>query len=1291
MVSGAGSGYSRWKDLAVTRWREDATCDSWGSYFFLRDTRSGDVWSAGYQPTGVEPDSYEVEFAEDRIEICRRDGTLTTTLEIAVSPESDAEVRRVSVTNLGSKTREIEITSYAEVVLAQPAADTAHPAFSKMFVQTEFVVGVGALLATRRRRSPDEAEVWAAHLSVAEGITVGELQYETDRERFLGRGRQTRSPISITDGKAFANTVGTVLDPVFSIRRVLRIPPGATVRVAFWTMVASTRAEVLNLADKHRESTSFERVATLAWTQAQVQLHHLGVGAEEAHIFQQLASYVLYSNPKLRPTSEALQRNESAPAVLWTLKISGDLPIVLIRIEKTDDLGIVRQLLRAHEYWRMKLLAVDLVIVNEQAQSYNMDLQAALETAIRTNESQTRPQFAGEAVQGKIFIVRADLVSPEIRMQLQNAARAIVRGRRGSLSEQLGYLDETARLFAPRRIPFPLVAKDWVKEKLTTIRTKDSRDEGFQIPAKLEFANGLGGFNAEGNEYTTVLGEGRVTPAPWINVVANPAFGFQVSSEGSSYTWSMDSRENQITPWSNDPVGDKPGEAIFIRDEQSGVLWSPTALPIREQTGTYVAQHGQGYSRFAHSSHGITTELLQFVPLEDSIKISVLKIKNLSKRSRRLSVTAYTEWVLASTRESSAPFISTTLDQKTGALFARNSWRTVFQQRVAFSDLAGRQTSWTGDRREFLGRNGTLDRPAALAAGASPLSNRVGAGFDPCSALQVQIDLEPGESVEMKFFLGDAETNEAAQTLVTKYRSADLAAVLREVTAFWNDTLGTVLVKTPDRSMDILLNRWLLYQTIACRIWARSAFYQASGAYGFRDQIQDGMALTTSQPGFTREHLIRAAGRQFVEGDFQHWWLATSGRGVRTRISDDRVWLPYAVQHYVESTGDTGVLDEKISFLEGPVLREGEHDSFFQPTDAQRSATLFEHCALALDRCLSLGAHGLPLIGTGDWNDGMNKVGEKGKGESVWLAWFLLTTLRRFAPVADAKGDRVRSASWLTHAESLRASLEREAWDGAWYLRGFYDDGSPLGSASSDECRIDSIAQSWAVISGAADAKRAADAMSEVDKKLVHPKDGLVLLFAPPFDHTAREPGYIKGYPPGIRENGGQYTHGALWSAIAYAMLGDGDKAAEVFSLLNPIHHSDTPEAALRYKVEPYVVSADVYSQLPHVGRGGWTWYTGSAGWMYRTGLEWILGFRIEGSILHMKPCIPKAWKGFEIKYRHFSTRYEISVENPRGVSRGVANCTLDGAVQAIPNLNAGASVKLIDDGNTHRVVCTLG
>jgi cyclic beta-1,2-glucan synthetase len=1269
MLTAAGSGYSRWHDVAITRWREDVTGDGWGAYIFLRDVHGGKTWSAGYQPSVVEPEQYEVIFAEERAQIVREHFSLTTALEVMVSPEDDAEVRRVSITNHGIGTREIELTSYFEIALARQADDLAHPAFAALFVQTEFVPELGAILATRRQRSAADPLVWAAHLAVVEGISSGDVQFETDRARFLGRGQTIRSPAAIADGWPLSNTAGAVLDPIFSLRRRLRIPRGATARIAFWTVVAATRDEVLALADKHHDPVAFERTKRLSWTQAQMQLRHLGIDTEAAHLFQRLANHILFSDPVLRPPAETLIRGAGKASTLWPQGISGDLPILLVRIEAENHLELVRQLLRAHEYWRLKHLAVDIVILNAHAASYAQELQGGLEAMLRMNQSS--PKLATDDARGAVFTLRADLVAAEIQNLLYSCARVVLDGKRGTLTEQLNRardLKPASPPPAPRKPPAPF----------TEPRT---------APPELEFFNGLGGFTNNGREYLTILEGNDHTPAPWLNVIANPSFGFQVSADGSGFTWSVNSQQNQLTPWSNDPVCDRPGEAIYLRDEETGEIWGPTALPIREVATTYAIRHGQGFSRFDHVSHGIAVELLQFVPVEDSIKISRLKIINQSGRQRSLSITAYVEWVLGSNRSATAAFILTEINPETGAVFARNPWNDQFGTRVAFADLNGCQTCWTCDRTEFLGRDGAMDRPLGLTPGTL-LSNRSGAGLDPCGALQTMLQLRPDQTAEIIFFLGEAASREAAEFLIKKYRAADLDAVFAAVTRQWDDTLGVVQVKTPDRAMDILLNRWLPYQTLACRVWARSAFYQASGAYGFRDQLQDVMALCVSRPDIAREHLLRAAGRQFIEGDVQHWWLPETGNGIRTRVSDDRGWLAYVVAHYVQVTGDAGVLAERVPYLEGPVLQEGQRDAFFPPLISGSSGTLFEHCALALDKSLETGVHGLPLMGTGDWNDGMDRIGEAGQGESVWLGWFLYATLNAFADLAIQTSQPQREPSWRQHAAALQTALEAEAWDGDWYRRAFFDDGSPLGSVANSECRIDSIAQSWSIISGAGEPAHAARAMAALDKYLVRRDDKLSLLFMPPFNNPARDPGYIKGYPAGIRENGGQYTHGAVWAALAHLMQGDGDKAGELLSMLNPIRHADSQSAMQRYKVEPYVACADVYSEAPHVGRGGWTWYTGSAGWMYRVALEWSLGFRVQGGTLRIDPCIPRNWPGFEIVFQYRTSRYEIQVENPNAVCGGVRSLILD--EQALSQ-DKNFPIPLVDDGKTHRVLVVLG
>jgi cyclic beta-1,2-glucan synthetase len=1268
MLTTAGSGYSRWNDLAVTRWREDATSDPAGTHIFLRDMSTDDIWSAGYQPTTIEPDNYSVAFSEDRAEFTRRDGGVATRLEVVVSPEADAELRRITVTNHSLRTRDIELTSYAEVVIAPHAADVAHPAFSNLFVRTELLADRAALLATRRPRSSNEAEVWLAHVLSVDGDVVDDLQWETDRAKFVGRDRRVGTATVILDGTALSNSTGAVLDPIMSLRRRVRLRPGGRARLTFSTMAAASREAVVELVDHFRDASAFERAADLAWTQAQVQLHHLDVTVDEAHLFQTLASAAIYANPSLRPPGSILAQPTGGRAALWAHGISGDLPIVLVQIDDTDGITLVRQLLRAHAYWRAKRFPIDLVILNEHGLSYQQDLQLQLETLARASQP-TAPPEGSESV-AKIFVLRADRIAAD-RSALLIASRAVLSDRRGTLAEQV-----TRSQRQPAESPYPAEPAAIAQHH-----------GALPPPPELAFFNGLGGFSADGREYVVSLSERNATPAPWINVISNPTFGFQCSASGSGYTWSVNSRENQLTVWSNDPVSDPPGEALYLRDLDSGAVWTPTALPIRLPSRRYITRHGQGYTRYEHDSHGIGLELLQFVPVRESVKISRLTITNRSRQARRLSLTSYTEWVLDVSRGTSAQFIVTEVDPATGALFATNCWNTDFRDRVAFVDLAGAQTSWTADRSEFLGRNGDLARPAALLRD-DKLSGRTGAGMDPCAALQTTIDLAPGASRTVTVLLGQAGNRAEASSLVTQFRAADYDALLNEVHAQWEQLLGAVQVETPDPAMDLMLNRWLLYQTVSCRLWARSAFYQASGAYGFRDQLQDVMAVAVARPDLTRDQILRAAARQFPEGDVQHWWHATTGRGLRTRMSDDLLWLPYVTAHYLRVTGDTSILDEPVTLLEGARLQPDEQESYYEPRVADERPSLHEHCLRAIEHSLSTGngVHGLPLMGSGDWNDGMNRVGYLGKGESVWLGWFLCTVLREWSPIAKSRGESERTASWETHVLELARALERDGWDGAWYRRAYYDDGTPLGSASNEECRIDAIAQSWSVLSGVGDDTRSRQAMRSLDSDLVRRDDRIQLLLTPPFDKAAQDPGYIKGYLPGIRENGGQYSHAATWTIMAYAQLGDGAKASEIFGFLNPVSRALTPADVARYRVEPYVVVGDVYSVAPNNGHGGWTWYTGTAGWLYRAGIESILGFRLRGKRLLIEPCIPASWTGFKLRFQHGATQYQITVENPDKKNCGVSHVEVDG--QAV---DIATGIELAEDGKVHAVRVVIG
>jgi len=1262
MITNAGGGYTRWKDIAVTRWREDGTCDNWGTFCYIRDTASGEFWSTAYQPTLKQPEKYEAIFSEARVEFRRRDHEFDTHTEIAVSPEDDAEVRRVRIVNRSQTRRTIEITSYAEVVLASPAADALHPAFGNLFVQTEIVRQRQAILCTRRPRSFGEPAPWMFHLMSVHGAHVGEVSYETDRMRFIGRGNTVADPQAVSGSAELSDSDGSVLDPIVAIRHRITLDPDEAATVNIVSGVGETRDVCMGLIEKHQDRRLADRVFDLAWTHSQVLLQQINATEADAQLYGHLTSSIIYANPLLRADASLLGKNRRGQSGLWGYSISGDFPIVLLQIGDPSNIELVRQLVEAHAYWRLKGLAVDLVIWNEDHAGYRQLLQEQILGLIAAG---LEARFTDRP--GGIFLRIGDQISSEDRILFQTVSRAVLTDSRGTLWDQIH-----RRRVA--EVPVPLIRP-----------ARNRRDEtpaaAVPPPRDLIFFNGLGGFTPDGREYVISTAQGQETPAPWVNVLANPNFGSVISESGQAFTWSENAHEFRLTPWNNDPVSDSSGEALYIRDEESGRFWSPTPLPCRGKQA-YVSRHGFGYSVFEHEVGGIRSELWVYVAMDAPVKFSVLKVRNESGRSRKLSATGYAEWVLGDLRPKSAMHVVTQVDPGSGALLARNSYNTGFPDRVAFFDVDDPARTVSGDRVEFLGRNGSLRRPAAMTR--ARLSGKVGAALDPCAAIQVPFELADGQEREIVFRLGAGKNADDARNLVNRFRgSATAHGVLESVWQYWKRTLGTVQVDTPDPAVNILANGWLLYQDLACRLWARSGYYQSGGAFGFRDQLQDTMALVHSEPHLLREHLLRCAARQFREGDVQHWWHSPSGRGVRTKCSDDFLWLPLATCRYVLTTGDTGVLDESVHFIEGRPVNVEEDSYYDLPVRSEEADTLYEHCRRAILRGLRTGEHGLPLMGSGDWNDGMNLVGERGKGESVWLGFFLYEVLMRFTEVARKAGDVTFAERCRTEATQLRLKIEQNGWDGEWYRRAYFDDGSPLGSASNDECRIDSIAQSWSVLSGAGDPGRSRMAMDAVDQRLVRRDHALIQLLDPPFDKSALNPGYIKGYVPGVRENGGQYTHGAIWAAMAFAALGDSRRAWELLGMINPVTHSKSPEGIAVYKVEPYVVAADVYALPPHTGRGGWTWYTGSAGWMYRLIVESLLGLKLEVDKLRFSPCLPADWKGFKVYYRYRETDYEIDVrQQHEGEDRAIV--TVDGMEQQ------DEAIPLVDDRRNHSVEIVL-
>ena len=1258
MITNAGGGYSKWKNIAVTRWREDTTCDNYGMFCYIRDTENGTFWSNAHQPTLKQAKSYVTTFTQGRAEIRRVDNNIETYTEIVVSPEDDVELRRVHITNRSRRRRTIELTSYAEVVLNNDVADAIHPAFSNLFVQTEIIRDQHAILCTRRPRSADEQAPWMCHLMKVHGITFDDVSYETDRMAFIGRGKDSVSPEAMINPGTLGGNSGSVLDPIVSIRYTFTLEAGQTAIFDMIVGLSDTREGCTALINKYQDRHLTDRVLELAWTHSQVVLRQINAAEEDAQLYNRLAGSIVFMNPLLRAEPAILVNNNKGQSGLWSYSISGDLPIVLLKIKDQANILLVKQLLQAHTYWRLKGLPVDLVIWNEDYGGYRQNLHEQISGLIAAGAGITdRP--------GNIYFKNADQIPQEDRTLLQTVARIVISDDKGTLALQTGR-KSTVKTPVPMLLPnqfFP------ASEPVAKVDVE-------QVVPDLQFFNGKGGFSADGREYVIITTSDDPTPAPWVNVIANPCFGTVVSEAGQAYTWIDNAHEQRLTPWNNDPVCDNSGEHFYLRDEESGYVWSPVPKPASGIT-PYITRHGFGYSIFEHEENGINSEMCVFVDIEKAIKFTTVKLRNYSGRARRISVTGYTEWVLGDLRPKSVMHVITEPDPATGALFGRNPYSAEYGNKTAFFDVDDTSRTYTADRTEFIGRNGTLRTPDALTR--MRLSNKTGIGADPCAALQVMIDLSEDQEREVVFSLGAARNNEEASDLVRLFRGANAVSdSLEKVKKYWQHALAAVQVHTPDAALNIMANGWLVYQTLASRLWARSGYYQSGGAFGFRDQLQDVLALIYAEPQLARKQIMLSASRQFKEGDVQHWWHPPTGRGVRTRCSDDYLWLPYVATQYVLQTGDTAILDENAFFLEGRLLNADEESYYDLPNKSLQESNLYTHCMLAIKNGLRFGTNGLPMMGSGDWNDGMDMVGRKGTGESVWLAFFLYDVLVKFIKIANLKNDEAFASQCEEEARKLKENINKNAWDGGWYRRAYFDDGTPLGSTGNSECSIDSISQSWSVLSGGGADDRITIAMEAVNTHLVDRKNKLIQLLDPPFDKSDMNPGYIKGYVPGVRENGGQYSHAAIWTVMAFAALGDSERVWELLQMISPVNHSKTAEDIATYKVEPYVMAADVYKVPSHLGRGGWTWYTGSAGWMYQAITGSVLGLKVAGNKLSFNPCITAEWASFTVDYRFGDTTYAITV---RRATNGDAGVEVDGVKLS------GKEIDLVDDRSNHKVV----
>ncbi len=1249
LITTHGTGFTARNGLNLTLWRGDRVTNGDGLLYYIRDRENFRYWVLGGPGSGESGAVRRAVWEPGVFTIEHEQAGIAARLEVCIDPDG-CEIRRITLTNRSGQRRWLDLTSAAEVVLAPAADHASHPVFSNLFLQTEFDAPTRALLVRRRPRAADETPPWLVQADLGDDIP----EYETDRHRFLGRGGNLLRPAALTASGALSGTTGNVLDPVIVLRRTLTLDPDESATCSYLLGSAPDRDAALALvcdrAGRRRATAAFAGARELARSE----LRSAGLATADAAYLQDLAGAMLCGDPRLRAAPESLARATARPGDIARLGLGGEAIQVVLDARSGEDPALRAKLRTAVRYWRS--LGLDATLIELSDATPTLDDEAGVRT-----------------------LSPGDLTDDDLDL-ITARARLVVRDR---LPDLAGTPAEPAAPVA------------WPRAVTTHAPAPPLPDAA----TSLRYWNGCGGFAPEGHEYVIRLTRGRdgrlaLPPQPWVNVVANQRFGFLVSETGAGTVWSVNSRERRLTPWANDPVGDPHDETLFIRDEDDGVFWSCLPGP-RPGEGDYEMRHGFGYSRCLHESRGLALDTLLFVARDEPVRFLRVNVVNRGPSLRRLSVFSHSRLVLGDRPASDGRHVVTARGDGDGVLFARNRQAGPHADRTAFgavhADGGGARLRSCGDRAAFLGAGGDPADPEALRRGDLP--GLVGAGLDACFSHQATLELKPGEGADVVLLLGDAANETAAHDLAAAMASD--GAWRREfdaVSGFWRELLSAVRVTTPAPALDLMVNGWLPYQTLSCRIWGRTALYQSGGAFGFRDQLQDASSLAPLLPSALREQILLHAGHQFREGDVLHWWHMPDDRGLRTRFADDLLWLPLLAADYVRATGDRGVMAEVAPFLDAPALDGGEDERFVKAVPSGESADLYGHCCRALDRSLSVGAHGLPLFGCGDWNDGMNRVGREGRGESVWMAFFLCAVVQAFVPFCDERRDDQRARRYREHAARLREAVERDGWDGAWYRRGYYDDGAPLGTAGDSECRIDALAQAWSVLSGAAHPDRAAAALDAVERHLVDEEHGLIRLLAPPFVDTPHDPGYIKGYVAGVRENGGQYTHAALWFVRAVAEAGRNDRALALLEAINPINLSASPSQVAVYQVEPYVVAADVYGAAPHVGRGGWTWYTGSSGWMHRTALESILGFRLAGGdAFELHPCVPDAWPRYGIRWRAQDgvTTYDIDVLNPDGRARGVVAATLDG--EPLACAGGGVRVPVARDGRTHRVEAILG
>lgn len=1254
-VNDRGEGYSEYKNIIINKYKE--TDDySQGIMFYLKNIKTQEIWTPTKMNNQTGPEKYEIHFMPDSCKYIGIKDNIITKLKIVISPNEPVEIRNLEIENRGNEEEIIEVTGVLEPVLSSKEQEYAHPAFNKLFLKTEYLQETGSILVERKSRTGNSNMYMGVNL-YTEDENIGELEYETDRAKLIGR-TNLGIPKMIANSTPFSRNLGIVPDLEIGMKRTMKVAPGEKVSISLIIAVSEEKEKIEENISKYKNEEHIKRVFEISKIRVEEETRYLGIKGKEIEKYQKILSFMLFQNPTKKLYINRLSNRKYNQADLWKYGISGDLPILLLKIKDVNDIYVVEDLLKAYEYFRTKNILIDLVILNEEENIYEKYVKEGIERKI-----QNRQLAYMQNVKGGIFIINSKEIQDEGILEFK--ANLVIDAHEGNIATVLKYMEKD---YIESIKNIGNIETQEIEEQIETAGKNFVTDE-------LKYYNEYGGFTADGREYVIRINKEHKLPTTWSHIIANQSFGTIVTENIGGFTWSRNSRLNRLSSWNNNPVIDVPSEAIYLKDMKNGKEWSLGALPMPDDKDYYI-KYGFGYANYEHVSDNILQSVDIFVPVEDKVKINIIRLKNVLPDKRKLKLIYYIKPILGEDEMKTMGNIS--LKHEGNILIAENIYAEDLVKNLSFVSSSEKIKSFTGNKKSFIG-SGSLANPEAL--NKISLNGENSLGQTPCIAMELEIELEEFESKEIVLLFGEGTDKTEIQEYIQKYSEPEKAQkALQEVKQFWFDKLNTVQVKTPIESINIMLNGWAAYQTIACRLWARSGYYQSGGAFGFRDQLQDTLGVKFIDIELMKKQIIKHAEHQFIEGDVEHWWHDESGKGIRTRFSDDLLWLVYLTEEYIEFTGDYSILDEEIAYIEGPCLEKGTDECYDTHPSTTQKETLYMHCIRAIEKATNLGNHNLPKIGSGDWNDGFSTVGNKGIGESVWLAFFLYDILQRFIPICEDKEDEERIPKYKGTMETLKQAVNEQAWDGRWYKRAYTDEGKAIGSMENEEARIDSIAQSWSVISDAGEKEKQQIAMEEAENQLIDKENAIIKLLDPPFEKSDLNPGYIKSYLPGVRENGGQYTHAALWLVWAMAILKQGNKAVEYYKYITPIEHARTREIANKYKVEPYVIVADMYGAQNLIGRGGWTWYTGSSSWYIKVGLENILGLQIKNDTLTIKPCIDSNWKEYSIRYRYKTSIYNIKIKNPNGKQSGVTTFKHNG--QEI----AKQQIKLIDNGAINEI-----